>query len=535
VTAITDARAPVSPAGMSEPMVRLRDVFCVHRSNEGDAAALQGVSLDVAEGEVVCVLGPSGAGKTTLLRVVAGLEIPSAGVAQVLGWDIGRIAPRLRTRLRNASIGFLAQEADVSVSPELSALDAVALPLALRGVPRRARRARAQQLLEQAGLDDRANTPTRSLSGGERQRVALCAAMAHRPALLLADEPTGELDAESAETVRGLMGELARTHGTTVVVVSHDHASARIADRSVRLRDGRVVEDRRQGERGLMVGRGGWLHLPAELLSSAGIADRVHVRLSETGLVLSAAAEGRDHDAEPVLERVAIPGGARHWRAAAVEMRRVRRSRGRGAARRQVLRSFSAELTPGRMTAVVGPSGCGKTTLLRLLAALDEPEEGEVVFGQECVTGSGPERRASLRRTHIGYLPQEPTPVAFLSAAENVALSLRLRGWDRQDALERAAVVLSWVGLTERSAQRVWRLSAGEAQRVALARALASARGLLVVDEPTSRLDEARAAQIGQLLASAALDDAQTVVCATHDPLLIRAAHEIIELGSDDP
>jgi putative ABC transport system ATP-binding protein len=291
-----------------------------------------------------------------------------------------------------------------------------------------------------------------------------------------------------------------------------------------------VVEDRRPGERGLVVGRGGWLHLPPELLSSAGIADRVHVKLGEAGLVLSAAPEGQTRDADAERVRPEARPGPR-WRPAVVELREVRRMRGTGAARRAVLHSFCREIVPGRLTAVIGPSGSGKTTLLRLLAALDMPQHGEVMLDGESTSKWDDERRAALRRSRIGYLPQEPAPVFFLSAVENVALALRLRGWQAAEALERATVVLSWVDLAERARQRVERLSAGEAQRVALARALASARGLLIVDEPTSRLDEARAAAVGRLLAAAAIEDGQTVVCATHDPQLIASAHEIIDLG----
>jgi putative ABC transport system ATP-binding protein len=182
------------------------------------------------------------------------------------------------------------------------------------------------------------------------------------------------------------------------------------------------------------------------------------------------------------------------------------------------------------MTAITGRSGSGKTTLLRLLAGIDAPDEGLVSLDAVALGSLGAEARASLRRERIGYLSQEPAPVAFLSAEENIVLALRLRGWDTAAAARRATVVLSWVGLAERARQRVARLSAGETQRVALARALASARGLLIVDEPTSRLDEAGATTIAELLAAAAAQDRQTVICATHDPQVIRHADEVVPL-----
>ncbi len=186
---------------------------------------------------------------------------------------------------------------------------------------------------------------------------------------------------------------------------------------------------------------------------------------------------------------------------------------------------------PGRMTAVTGRSGVGKTTLLALLAGLDSPDGGELLLDGESVGDRDAEQRAAIRRARIGYLPQEPSPIGFLSAAENVVLTLWLRGWRTAAAVERAAVVLARVGLSDRAAQRVARLSAGEAQRVALARAVASARGLLIVDEPTSRLDQASGATVAELLAAQALDDRQTVICATHDGEVIRHADEVIDLG----
>src|SRR5260370_23785203 len=139
---------------MSGAVVELRDVFCVHRTNEGDAAALQGTNLELARGEVLCVLGPSGAGKSTLVRVVVGIQQPSAGVVRVLGRDIGRMPARSRSRLRHELVGVLGQHAETALSPDLRMRDAVGLPLALRGVSRRERRMRVDELFEAAGPAD---------------------------------------------------------------------------------------------------------------------------------------------------------------------------------------------------------------------------------------------------------------------------------------------------------------------------------------------------------------------------------------------
>jgi ABC-type lipoprotein export system ATPase subunit len=515
---------------LSEAVVELRDVFCVHRTNEGDAAALAGTNLELARGEVLGVLGPSGAGKSTLLRVVAGIQPPSAGGVRVLGRDIGRMSAGSRARLRHELMGFLGQDTETVLSPDLRARDAITLPLVLRGVPRRERRTRVDELLEATALAGRADALPGELSGGERQRFALCAALAHRPALLLADEPTGELDEASADGTRALIIELARTNGTSVILVTHDPATAEVADRTLRIRDGRIVGDRRGAEEALVI-NGGWLRLPSDVLTQAGIGRRARVRPTPDGVMVTRADSdsGPTGSARPTAARVR-PQPPVPWAPVQVGLRSVARTYGHGLTSRDVLRGLTHDFAPGRMTAITGRSGAGKTTLLKLVAGLDRPSSGQVMLDGHSLGDRNGEQLAGLRRERIGYLPQEPVPIGFLSAEENTVLVLRIRGWDADAAAERAARALTRAGLADRARQRVHRLSAGEAQRLALARALASARGLLIVDEPTSRQDENNARTVAALLAAAAHDEGQTVICATHDPAVIRQADKVVVL-----
>jgi peptide/nickel transport system ATP-binding protein/energy-coupling factor transport system ATP-binding protein len=387
-------------------------------------------------------------------------------------------------------------------------------------------------LLRTAGLGHRTGAFPGELSGGERQRVALCAALAHRPALLLADEPTAELDEASALDVAGLIDELAEAEGTTVIVVSHDPAMAANAQRAVRIRDGRVVEERIDGGRTLVVGPGGWLRLPAPLLDETGIGATARAEVIGDGVLLRPAGKAR-RESSDLPPPPATP--AARVRPATVALRSVSRYRGRGTHRRAVLEEFSVTFQAGCLTAVTGRSGSGKTTLLELVAGLQAPDAGELVLDGTSMAGADAEQRAGVRRRLIGYLPQEPSPVGFLSAAENVALALRIRGRSAPEAGRVAIDGLARIGLADRSRQRVSRLSAGEAQRVALARAIACADGLLVVDEPTSRLDEASAASVARLLAQTAAENGQTVICATHDPEVMRYADHILELGAVNP
>ena len=450
----------------------------MHRTAEGDAAALQGLTLRVQAGEVVAVLGPSGAGKSTLLRVLAGLEAPSAGRAAVLGTELGRLSPAARASFRAARIGLVDQHYDRALPAALDCRDAVALPLALRGAPRAEGRRRADELLERVGLGDRAGALPGELSGGECQRVAVCAALAHRPGVLLADEPGGELDAAAATAVYDLIAELAREHAATVLVVSHDPAATRIADRTVRLRDGRIAQEAvgEGAEEAIVVGRGGWVRLPGELLDAAGLGGRLRaeavpgeLRLRPArGDAADAPAGGPAHPPKPAVAPAPRPRPGLPAR-----LRGVDKAYGE----RVVLRGFDLEVAPGRLIALSGRSGSGKSTVLRLLAGLETPDAGEVTVGPDALHGRSRRALAALRRAGIGVVEQSPALADHLSAEENVALGLVVRGVGAAEAARVAEARLVEVGLAERVRQRTARLSAGERQRVAIARALAPGPG----------------------------------------------------------
>ncbi|MGZ4353549.1 MAG: ABC transporter ATP-binding protein, partial [Gaiellaceae bacterium] len=269
--------------------IELKDVFRVHSTAEGDAAALQGLSLTVRGGEVVVVLGPSGSGKTTLLRILAGFDRPSAGVVRVFGEDVAKLSARRLAEYRTRVLGYVDQHYMRALAAELPARELVALQLGLDGWTRAERFRRADELLDRVGLLAKRDRLPGELSGGEQQRVAVCAALAHGPKLFLADEPTGELDAASAGGVYDLIGDLVRSERCTAVVVSHDPSSVRIADRIVRVRDGRVSEESAgdAGEGELVVGRGGWLRLPEELLLRAGIGAHATARFEEGSVIVT--------------------------------------------------------------------------------------------------------------------------------------------------------------------------------------------------------------------------------------------------------
>jgi ABC-type lipoprotein export system ATPase subunit len=508
--------------------VELDHVFRVYPTEEGGSAALQGLTFTVAEGEIVVVFGPSGSGKTSMLRILAGLDRPSAGRVDVLGVDLRRLRRRRLDDFRGRFLGYADQHYGSALAGELTARELIALPLALAGVPSSAQLERADALLEVVGLADRAGAHPSELSGGEQQRIAVAAAVARRPRLLLADEPTAELDSQSAARVYGLIERVVRDESASAIVVSHDPASVAIADRIVHVRDGRVsAETGRDGREGesIVVGRGGWIRLPEEFLQRSRIVTRAQARVEGSEIVISGD--------ELVPEPAEADGGRRPRRprdGAVAELRDVGKLFGSGPRRTEVFDGFSARLSQGRFTVVTGPSGSGKSTLLNLLAGLEVPDEGEVVVVGEVLSGLDRTARAELRRTRLGVIAQDARLVPFLTAHENVALALGTRGLSDTEADKAASEALASVGLAELAGQRVARLSLGERQRVAIARAIAGRPELLLADEPTARLDAANAQQVGALLARLVDERGTTIVCATHDPLVIEQADEELQL-----
>ena len=510
--------------------VEIQDLFRVHPQDGTGVAALQGLTLAVEEGEICVVLGPSGSGKTTLLRILAALDRPSAGRVRVFAIDVAALSPRARAGYRGRTVGYAEQRYWQALAEELPAREIVALPLALAGAGRRERMTRAAALLERVELGARADALPRELSGGEQQRVAICAALARRPRLFLADEPTGELDAENATAVFELIRELVREEGSTALVVSHDPTSATIADRVVHVRDGRVSEEASRSagaEEAIVVGKGGWLRLSEELLRRAGIGSHASARVDRGGIVVTAAA-ALAGDAAGNGARTAAPERRRLVAGGiAVELVALVKRYEQAAT---VLDGLTAALPAGRLVAVTGPSGSGKTTLLHLLAGLDVPSSGRVIVAGTDLSRLDRTGRALFRREHLALVGQEAGLVPFLTARENVEVALALRGVRPEEAAPRARDALAAVGLDERAEQRASRLSSGESERAAIARALAARPALLLADEPTARLDRANALAVAALLAQAAHESGATVVCATHDPLVIEQADEELAL-----
>lgn len=227
--------------------IRLQAIYKHYRMGETRVAALDGVDLTVAAGEFVAIMGPSGSGKSTLMNILGCLDRPSGGSYLLDGREVAGLNEEELARVRNEKIGFVFQS--FNLLPRMSALDNVALPLVYAGVPREERLGRAAEKLQQVGLGDRLQHRPNEMSGGQRQRVAIARALINDPSILMADEPTGNLDTRSGTEIMQLFAQL-HAQGKTILLVTHEADIAARARRIITLRDGRIVSDEGVPERG---------------------------------------------------------------------------------------------------------------------------------------------------------------------------------------------------------------------------------------------------------------------------------------------
>jgi ABC-type lipoprotein export system ATPase subunit len=290
--------------GAPDALMVCDNLVKIYKVDDIEVVALQGLDLEVRYGEMVALVGASGSGKSTLLNVIGGLDAPSAGRCYVAGNDLTRMTEEQRTLYRCFQVGHIWQQSGRNLLPELTLLENVSLPQALAGSPTRQRLTRSHELLERVGLGHMFKKKPHQLSGGEQQRGGIAVALANSPALLLADEPTGELDSTTADEVFSLLRQLNTSLGLTILIVTHDAAIAGLADRTIAIRDGRTSTEtvRREApaapgasarasaviglssethRESVLIDRVGRLQLPREAVERISFNGRAEVRIQD--------------------------------------------------------------------------------------------------------------------------------------------------------------------------------------------------------------------------------------------------------------
>ncbi len=525
------------------PAVDVHDLFCLYDAPTGSVAALRGMSLRVRTGERLVVHGPNGSGKSTLLAVLAAEVAPSAGSVRVAGVDLAGADDATRTGLRRERLGLVDQRSRRTLRPELDVVDNVALQLRVAGRGRADARRTAREALGRLGLEHLAGRRPETLSGGEAQRVAVAAALAHGPAVVLADEPTGELDARAADQVYDVLAAAVRDLGATLVLVTHDPRAARVADRVVRIRDGRLSEQwdpAAPHSETLVVDDRGWVRLPDALRHRAGALDGAVAVATADGVLLRGTGTSADRppgsatsaatvpaaaaaaSSAPAPEAAPPPGPARGDVVATLDGVRV------GYAGTTVLDGVSLDVRAGTLTVVSGRSGSGKSTLLRALTGLAPVDAGAVTLLGRRLADLDRDGRAAVRRSGVAVAAQGGSLVETMHVRENLALARTARGLPPDDVLVEA--LCDGLGLTPLGHRPVSSLSGGERQRVAVARSLVVEPVLAVLDEPTSQLDEGNAETVARTLVDAARHGCAVVV-ASHDPVLLEVADGVLDLA----
>jgi ABC-type lipoprotein export system ATPase subunit len=286
-----------------EPYILCEDLFKIYKIADLEVVALRGLDLKIDPGEVVAIVGASGSGKSTLMNILAGYDAPSAGRVTVGGKDLLRMSGRDAEEYRRTEVGFIWQQTSRNMFSYLTTLENVALPMMLTDVPVAERTSRAKELIELVGLGHRMDHTPDKLSGGEQQRVAIAIALANHPPLLLADEPTGELDDATAAEILDLFGEANQELGTTVVIVTHDPEIAYKVGRVVLIRDGKLSTEIRRKvtfkrlsgsadtegtlEEFILVDASGRVQIPREYLDKLKIGERAIAELEDGKVTLA--------------------------------------------------------------------------------------------------------------------------------------------------------------------------------------------------------------------------------------------------------
>jgi ABC-type lipoprotein export system ATPase subunit len=515
----------------SEPIIQLRNLVKVYETGAGGFTAINGISLDIHRGEFLGIIGKSGAGKTTLLNLISGVsEITSGEVIyhapvnpsargngnrrQQTTISVGDLNENKLAVWRGNNMGIVYQSFELM--PQLNLVKNIMLPQDFLGTYRpRISQEHALELLDRVELIEHAYKLPAHTSGGQKQRIAIARALVNDPPVIIADEPTGNLDTVTTETIFRIFEALAE-QGKTIILVTHDNSLASRFSRRVYLSDGEVVGGYDQT---IFVGT-------EEPSRSAQVFESVAVA---TGKAAEPRRQRRQGNNGPAVQS---PGAGTDQ--AAIVLRDVVKTYVNAAGEFPALKGINLQMNYGQFVSLVGKSGCGKSTLLNMLTGIDHPTSGEVIVGGQKIYEMSESQRALWRGRNVGIVFQFFQLLPTLTLLENTMLPMDYCDVYRtNERPERAMELLARVGLEEQAHKLPASVSSGQQQSAAIARALATDPPIIVADEPTGNLDSRSADVILRLFGELA-DQGKTILLVTHDPSFTKATDQTVILSDGE-
>jgi ABC-type lipoprotein export system ATPase subunit len=502
------------------PIIHLRDVVKAYSTGEGPFLALNDVNIDIQQGEFLGITGKSGAGKTTLLNMISGVSELTSGEVIFHGADNGSLTSAIPIQSlnedelalwRGKNVGIIYQSFELM--PTLNLVENVMLPPDFLGSYRPTiSKERALDLLEMVDIGEHAYKIPAHISGGQKQRVAIARAMVNDPALIIADEPTGNLDSVTAETIFQIFEKLV-DQGKTIVMVTHDESLAPRFSRRLHIVDGVVGNPPENG----------------------AVQDSQGMVLEETqqAQVLGGKSQASLNSAAPCDEKVAEHNESQPDHPAIV-LRNVDKVYENAAGKFVALKSINMQLNYGQFISIVGKSGCGKSTLLNMITGIDHPTAGEVIVGNERIYEMSKSDRALWRGKHMGVVFQFFQLLPTLTLLENTMLPMDYcKIYPFNERPDRAMELLKMVGLEEQAHKLPTSVSSGQQQSAAIARALATDPDIILADEPTGNLDSRSAENILNLFEKLAAQG-KTILIVTHDPSITQRTDQTVILSDGE-
>ncbi len=497
----------------------MRDVVKAYSTGEGPFLALKDVNIDIQQGEFLGITGKSGAGKTTLLNMISGVSELTSGEIIFHGSGNGSTAPAIPIQTlnedelatwRGKNLGIIYQSFELM--PTLNLVENVMLPPDFLGSYRpNISKERALELLELVDILEHAYKIPAHISGGQKQRVAIARALVNDPALIIADEPTGNLDSVTAETIFQIFEKLI-DQGKTIVMVTHDESLARRFSRRLHIVDGVVGSPPKNGS------------VPAASLEDVEQAEPLRIQVTP----------GDSQDTDVPCDEVVFEQVQSVQDYPAIVLRDVDKVYVNAAGKFVALKSVNMQLNYGQFISIVGKSGSGKSTLLNMITGIDHPTAGEVIVGNEHIYEMSKSDRALWRGKNMGVVFQFFQLLPTLSLLENTILPMDYcKVYPFNERSERAMELLKMVGLEEQAHQLPTSVSSGQQQSAAIARALATDPAIILADEPTGNLDSRSAENVLNIFERLAARG-KTILIVTHDPSITQRTDQTIILSDGE-